>query len=70
MLVVAFGLGMAIVMGGIGVALVLARGRVDRMEPASALGRVSAAIPLVAAILVFGLGLYLTAQAVGGTPVL
>lgn len=69
-LVVAFGLGMALVMGGIGVALVLARGRVDRMAPSSPLGRVSAYIPLAAAVLVFGLGLYLTAQAVGGTPVL
>jgi ABC-type nickel/cobalt efflux system permease component RcnA len=69
-LVVAFGLGMALVMGGIGVALVLARGRVDRMAPSSPLGRVSGYIPLAAAVLVFGLGLYLTAQAVGGTPVL
>ena len=70
MLVVAFGLGMALVMGGIGIALVLARGRVDRMAPSSPLGRLSSAIPLAAAVLVFGLGLYLTAQAVGGTPVL
>ncbi len=69
-LVVAFGLGMALVMGGIGIALVLARGRVDRMAPTSPLGRLSATIPLAAAVLVFGLGLYLTAQAVGGTPVL
>ena len=69
-LVVAFGLGMALVMGGIGIALVLARGRVDRMAPSSPLGRLSGAIPLGAAVLVFGLGLYLTAQAVGGTPVL
>jgi ABC-type nickel/cobalt efflux system permease component RcnA len=69
-LVVAFGLGMALVMGGIGVALVLARGRVDRMAPSSPLGRVSGFIPLAAAVLVFGLGLYLTVQAVSGTPVL
>ena len=69
-LVVAFGLGMALVMGGIGVALVLARGRVDRMPASSALGRASGFIPLGAAVLVFSLGLYLTAQAVGGTPVL
>ena len=69
-LVVAFGLGMALVMGGIGVALVLARGRVERMAPTSPLGRVSGYIPLAAAVLVFGLGLYLTAQAVGGAPVL
>jgi len=69
-LVVAFGLGMALVMGGIGAALVLARGRVDRMPRSSTLGRLSTAIPLAAAVLVFGLGLYLTAQAVGGSPVL
>lgn len=69
-LVIAFGLGMALVMGGIGIALVLARGRVDRMAPSSAIGRLSGAIPLAAAVLVFSLGLYLTAQAVGGTPVL
>ena len=31
-LVVAFGLGMALVMGGIGLALVLARGRLDRVD--------------------------------------
>lgn len=69
-LVVAFGLGMALVMGGIGVALVLARGRVDRLAPSSSLGRLSGYIPLAAAVLVFGLGLYLTVQAIGGTPVL
>ncbi len=34
-LVVAFGLGMALVMGGIGLALVLARGRLDRVDGAS-----------------------------------
>ena len=69
-LVVAFGLGMALVMGGIGIALVLARGRVDRMAPTSPLGRVSGYVPLAAAVLVFGLGLFLTVQAVSGTPVL
>jgi nickel/cobalt transporter (NicO) family protein len=65
-LVVAFGLGMAIVMGGIGLALVLARGRLDRVESTSALGRLSSAVPLVASVLVFGLGVYLTIQAVAG----
>jgi nickel/cobalt transporter (NicO) family protein len=65
-LVVAFGLGMAIVLGGIGLALVLARGRLDRVESTSALGRLSSAVPLVASVLVFGLGVYLTIQAVAG----
>jgi ABC-type nickel/cobalt efflux system permease component RcnA len=69
-LVVAFGLGMALVMGGIGVALVVARGRLDRVDARSTLGRFGAAVPLVAAVLVFGLGIYLTVQAVSGTPVL
>jgi ABC-type nickel/cobalt efflux system permease component RcnA len=65
-LVVAFGLGMALVMGGIGFALVLARGRLDRVDSASTLGRASRYVPLVASFLVFGLGLYLTFQAVAG----
>ena len=39
-LVVAFGLGMAAVMGGIGVALVLARGRLERAGVGGPLGRV------------------------------
>ena len=69
-LVVAFGLGMALVMGGVGIALVLARGRLERFDGASALGRASTLVPLAAAVLVLGLGLYLTAQAVGGAPVL
>ena len=66
-LVVAFGLGMALVMGGIGLALVLARGRLDTVDSASPLGRVTAFIPLAAACLVLALGLYLTVQAVAGT---
>ena len=66
-LVVAFGLGMALVMGGIGFALVLARGRLDRADTGSPLGRVSTFVPLVAAVLVFGLGLYLTFQAIAGS---
>jgi ABC-type nickel/cobalt efflux system permease component RcnA len=65
-LVVAFGLGMALVMGGIGLALVVARGRLDRVDSTSRLGRVSQLVPLLAAFLVFGLGLYLTFQAVSG----
>ena len=65
-LVVAFGLGMALVMGGIGFALVLARGRLDRVDSGSVLGRASRFVPLVASFLVFGLGLYLTFQAVAG----
>ena len=70
-LVVAFGLGMAAVMGGIG--LVIGRGA----QPARSACRAAAAsvasasvVPLVAAVLVFGFGIYLTAQALGAAPTL
>jgi ABC-type nickel/cobalt efflux system permease component RcnA len=69
-LVVAFGLGMAMVMGGIGLALVLARGRLDRVDTATKLGRVGGYLPLMASFLVLGFGLYLTFQAVSGTTTL
>jgi nickel/cobalt transporter (NicO) family protein len=69
-LVVAFGLGMAGVMAGIGLVLVFARGRLDRLPSDRGIARLRDAVPLVAAVLVFGLGIYLTAQAVGGTPTL
>ena len=68
-LVVAFGLGMAAVMGGIGLVIVAARRRLDRHAGRSGgLGRIREAVPLVAALLVFGFGIYLTAQAVGAAP--
>ena len=70
MLVVAFGLGMAAVMGGIGLAIVAARSRLDRYPGGGGLGRVRDAVPLVAAVLVFGFGIYLTAQALGAAPTL
>jgi len=69
-LVVAFGLGMALVMGGIGLALVIARGRLDRVDAGTRLGRAAAYLPLVASFFVLGFGLYLTAQAVTGTTTL
>jgi nickel/cobalt transporter (NicO) family protein len=69
-LVVAFGLGMAGVMAGIGLVLVFARGRLERIPAGRGIARLRDAVPLVAAVLVFGLGIYLTAQAVGGTPTL
>jgi nickel/cobalt transporter (NicO) family protein len=64
-LVVAFGLGMAAVMTGVGLALILARGRIDGLATDSTLGRARAWLPLAAACLVLGIGLYLTVQAVG-----
>jgi ABC-type nickel/cobalt efflux system permease component RcnA len=66
-LVLAFGIGMALVMSGIGLALVLARGRLDRVDAGSPLGRFSSVVPLIASCLVVGLGLYLTFQALNGT---
>lgn len=69
-LVVAFGLGMAVVMAGIGIALVLARGRLDRFDTGSVVGRFGQAVPLLAAITVLTFGCYLTVQAVAGSPVL
>ncbi len=69
-LVVAFGLGMAAVMGGIGLVIVAARRRLDGMPAGPGLGRIRETVPLVAALLVFGFGIYLTAQAVGAAPAL
>ena len=65
-LVVAFGLGMAAVMGGIGLVLVLARERLDRLPESPYVDRARAAVPLVAAAVVFGFGVLLTAQALRG----
>ena len=65
-LVVAFGLGMAAVMTGVGLALILARGRIDGLAADSTLGRFRTWLPLAAACLVLGIGLYLTVQAVAG----
>jgi nickel/cobalt transporter (NicO) family protein len=69
-LVVAFGLGMALVMGGIGFALVVARARLDRVGTSTWVGRAGAYLPLVASCLVLGFGLYLTVQAVSGNATL
>jgi nickel/cobalt transporter (NicO) family protein len=69
-LVVAFGLGMALVMGGIGVVLVAARHRVDRVELGPSLARVRETVPLIASVVVLSFGVFLTAQALGGVPTL
>ena len=65
-LVVAFGLGMAGVMTGIGLALVAARDRFDRIQADGGLARLQRAVPLVAAVVVLGFGVVLTAQALRG----
>ena len=64
-LVVAFGLGMAAVMSVLGLGIVFARDRLDRLR-GRGLGRLPEVVPLVAAVLVFGLGIYLTLGAVRG----
>ena len=69
-LVAAFGLGMAAVMAGVGLVMVAARDRMDRLPAVGGLVRIRATVPLVAAVLVFGFGLYLTAQAIAGAPTL
>jgi ABC-type nickel/cobalt efflux system permease component RcnA len=69
-LVAAFGLGMAAVMVALGLALVVARDRLDRIPTAGGFRRVRAAMPLAASIVVFGFGIVLTAQALGSPPAL
>ncbi len=65
-LVVAFGLGMAAVMAGVGLIMIAARGRLDRFAGDSTFGRLRAWVPLGAACIVLGLGLFLSYQAVVG----
>jgi nickel/cobalt transporter (NicO) family protein len=69
-LVVAFGLGMAAVMAGVGLALVAARDRFERVQAVGGLGRVREAVPLVASVVVLGFGVFLTAQALTAVPTL
>jgi ABC-type nickel/cobalt efflux system permease component RcnA len=69
-LVVAFGLGMALVLGGVGLGLVLARDRVDDLPARSSLGRLAGYAPIAAGVVVLGLGVWLTSQAVGVAPTL
>jgi nickel/cobalt exporter len=69
-LVIVFGLGMALVMTGVGLAMVFARTRLDRLPSGSGFGRLARLAPLLAAVVVLAFGLYLTAQALGGQPVL
>jgi hypothetical protein len=61
---------MAAVMAGIGLAIVAARGRLERIPAGRGLDHVREAVPLGAALLVFGFGIYLTAQAVAAAPAL
>ncbi len=67
-LVVAFGLGMAAVMSGVGLALVAARDRFDRIQVDGGLARLRDTVPLAAAVVVLGFGVVLTAQAIATAP--
>jgi nickel/cobalt exporter len=69
-LVVVFGLGMALVMSAVGLAMVFARTRLDRFPSGSGAGRLAHHATLVAAVVVLAFGVYLTVQAIGGRPVL
>jgi ABC-type nickel/cobalt efflux system permease component RcnA len=69
-LVVAFGLGMALVLSGVGLALVYARARIERLPGRSAIGRLSPFAPAVASVIVLVLGVVLTTQALASPPTL
>ncbi len=69
-LVVAFGLGMTAVMGGIGIGLVLAQGRIERLTAGSGMTRLTGWMPLAAACLVLVLGVWLAGQALVGSSTL
>ena len=64
LLTLAFGAGMALVLGGIGVIAVVGGGMLSRAGRAYIPGRLVAAVPMVAACLVLIAGLVMTAQAV------
>ena len=63
MLVVGFGVGMAVVLAGIGIVLVHARRFIDRRPSVAAFGRFVVPIQVGTAALVVVLGIALTGQA-------
>lgn len=65
-LVLGFGLGMAAVLVSVGVAIVRARGWVDRAAVGSRFGSLSAYAPLAASVVVVSIGAWLTAQSLAG----
>ncbi|HET9435626.1 MAG TPA: hypothetical protein VFO50_02120 [Candidatus Limnocylindrales bacterium] len=67
-LVAAFGLGMAVVMSGVGLAVLFARDRAAGLAGRPAFGRAADLVPLAAAVVVLAFGVYLTAQAVAVPP--
>ena len=69
-LVIAFGAGMAIVLGGTGLGLVYAGRWMARSRSTSFLGRVVSLAPAVTSIVIIVVGVLVTSQAILGTPVL
>lgn len=70
LLVIAFGIGMALVPGGIGLGLVYAARWMARTPSGSIFSRAVAWAPLVTALIMLVVGAYLTRQAIVGSPVL
>jgi ABC-type nickel/cobalt efflux system permease component RcnA len=62
-LTVAFGVGMAVVLVGVGMGLVYARGYIDRMTTRAPAVRVRHFLPTATAVIVLGAGLLITTQA-------
>lgn len=69
-LVVAFGAGMAVVLGGTGLALVYAGRWIARSPATSQLGRVVGLAPAITSIVIIVVGVMVTWQAILGAPVL
>ena len=69
-LVIAFGAGMAIVLGGIGLGLVYASRFMEGSPRSSLLGRIVAWAPAFTAVIILVVGIYVTSQAILGAPVL
>ena len=64
-LVLGFGAGMAVVLGGVGLLVVRASWLLQRMPATDRLARLSGALQTATAVLVVGLGVVLTGQALG-----
>jgi nickel/cobalt exporter len=69
-LVIAFGAGMAIVLGGTGLGLVYAGRWMARTRSTSTLGRVVSLAPAITSIVIIVVGVLVTGQAILGAPVL
>ncbi|MDQ6794607.1 MAG: hypothetical protein M3067_07310 [Chloroflexota bacterium] len=69
-LVVAFGAGMAIVLGGIGLGLVYASRFMERGPRSSLFGGIVGWAPAFTAVIILIVGIYVTSQAILGAPVL